>query len=338
MRLGTATALAVTLLMAAIVVVMDREPPGRPGQAETATGAIAAELTAPLHVSTMGLGDKPWTLPPLPPPIPLPRVLITPTGVPVIVEGLASSGYLVRSPCDNIVEVSDGEPVWSARVVIDPGHGGRHNTGAWGYNGLVEGDLNLALGFAIQSELEARGVSTVLTRTGDYGTSFAMRADLADILGAEVMLSLHHNAPLYYSRRSPGTEVYVQSDSPSSTRLGGLLYEEVSHALDSAFDISWSGTRFTGVSRVLHPSGYDLYRILRLPDTTTVLVEYGYLANPAEARLFATEEYLNVAAFATADAVVAFLETDRPGTGFHSEPRVFDARRATVLCHETPLE
>lgn len=285
---------------------------------------------------TTGRDHNVRILPPFPPPPP--EALITPTGVPVIVVGHTADGYRVRSPCDNIVEVSDGKPIWSARVVIDPGHGGRHNTGAWGYNGLAEADLNLALGVAVRRELEARGITAVLTRTGDYGTLMSMRAGLADALDAQALVSLHHNAPLYYSRSSPGTEVYIQSDSPSSTRLGGLLYEEISQALDSAFDISWSGTRFTGVSRILQPSGDDLYRMLRLPSTPTALVEYGYLANRAEARLFATPEYLAVAATATADALVAFLETDRPGAGLHEEARVYNAKRASDHCHETPLE
>ena len=78
---------------------------------------------------------------------------------------------------------------------------------------------------------------------------------------------------------------------------------------------------------MLLPSGEDIYGILTRPTTPAALVEYGYLANPAEARLFAT-----------ADGLVAFLETDRPGTGCHEEPRVYDLNPATTRCEETPLE
>ena len=329
-----------TLLTLAVVMMLWGGPPERSRQANEGTLPTDAGLTAPGDPVGTESADGNHGLPadPLPAPLGSPRVLITPTGVPVVVLGRTESGYQVRSPCGNLLEVAGGEPIWSTQVVVDPGHGGAHNTGARGENGLAEKDLNLTLGFAIHRHLAARGIRAVLTRTGDYGMTLQMRADLADALGAQAMVSLHHNAPLYYSRNSPGTEVHIQSDSPSSTRLGGLLFEEISQALGNAFDITWSGTRLTGVSRVLLPSGEDIYGILRRPATTTALVEYGYLANPAEARLFATEEYLKVAAAATADAIVAFLETDRPGTGFHDEPRVYDLQRATSLCQETPLE
>ena len=308
-----------------------------PGDGETTTAETpVTEHPVPDKPLATASPESDGGLPAFPPP--LPKALITPTGVAVIVLERTEDGYLVRSPCDNNVEVSDGEPIPSVQVVIDPGHGGPSNTGARGSNGLVEKDLNLDLGFAIHRELEAREVSAVLTRTGDYGMLLSMRADLADALGARALVSLHHNAPLYYSRSTPGTEVHIQSDSSSSTRLGGLLYQEISQALDRAFKIPWSGTRFTGVSRVLLPSGEDIYGILRRPATTAALVEYGYLANPDEARLFATPEYLEVAAVSTADAIVAFLETDRLGTGFHEAPRVYDLNRATTRCEETPLE
>ena len=58
----------------------------------------------------------------------------------------------------------------------------------------------------------------------------------------------------------------------------------------------------------------------------------------AEAALFATDEYIRIAAKATANAIEAYLNTDRPGTGFGQQPRVFDPALAPTRCNETPLE
>ena len=66
-------------------------------------------------------------------------------------------------------------------------------------------------------------------------------------------------------------------------------------------------------------------------------MEYGYLSNAPEAELFATEEYIRVAAAATADALEAFLETDRPGSGFIEEPRTYDPGRLDIPCEEPSL-
>ena|GEM_PF-1707277 len=274
-----------------------------------------------------------------------PRGLLTPTGVPVAVIERASCGYLVRAPWGDTVEIATGEPIEGVRVVIDPGHGGRWETGAVGANRLAERDLNLTLGRAVVAELAERGIGAALTRTGDYGTPLAVRAALADALKVDALISIHHNAPTTTLGDSPGTEVYVQSTSPgapraASARLGALLYEEITAALARFEGIRWSRLPNAGVLRVLSPyDGGDVYGMIRRPATPAVLVEYGYLSNPPpEARLFATDAYIRAAATATADAVEAYLHTDRQGTGHIHRPRVFNPATPPFSYDEFPLE
>ncbi len=272
-----------------------------------------------------------------------PRALMTPTGVPVAVIGTAGSSYLVRTPCGNAAEITAGTPIENVRVVLDPGHGGRFEVGAVGPNGLAEDELNLTLSRAILAELARREVPAAITRTGDYGSLLSVRAAFADALGADALISIHHNAPTHRLGDSPGTEVYVQStddETPraDSGRLGGLLYEEITGALAMFEDVSWSRLPNAGVLRVLFPDGGDAYGMIRRPAIPAVLVEYGYLSNPSEAELFATDEYISAAAVATVDAIEAYLNTDRPGTGFVEQPRRFDPAPAPSRCDEIPLE
>ena len=272
-----------------------------------------------------------------------PLGLITPTGVTVAVQGITDDGYTVTTPCGNTAHVTAGEPLHQTQIVLDPGHGGWWDTGAVGPNGLVERDLNLTLSRAILEALADRGISAVLTRTGSYGLPLSARAAFADSLEAEALISIHHNAPTMERSSTPGTEVYVQSASPSvpradSSRLGGLLYEEITAALAGFPNVTWAKLPNAGVLRVLLPDGRDAYGMISRPNIPAVLVEYGYLSNPSEAALFATDEYIQVAASATADAIAAYLSTDRPGTGFIRQPRVFDPARAPTRCEEVPLE
>ncbi len=272
-----------------------------------------------------------------------PRAVMTPTGIPVAVIEQTGSGYLVRAPWGVITEIATGEPIEGVQLVIDPGHGGRWESGAVGSNGLAERDLNLTLSRAIVAELADRGIAAVMTRTGDYGSLLAVRAAFADALGADALISIHHNAPTARLGDSPGTEVYVQSASPgapraSSVRLGALLYEEITASLARFEGIRWARLPDAGVLRVLSPhSGGDAYSMIRRPATPAVLVEYGYLSNPAEAALFATDEYINAAATATADAVEAYLHSDRQGTGRIDRPRVFDPATPPFRYDEIPL-
>ena len=273
----------------------------------------------------------------------VPAGLVTPTGIPVAVLERTASGFLVRTPCGNTAEVSKGVFINDVRVVIDPGHGGPVDTGAVGPNGLVERDLNLTLARAVIDELARRGISAVSTRTGDYGTLLSVRAALADHLGVEALVSIHHNAPTWATSSIPGSEVFIQSASrdlarADSARLGGLLYEEVTAALATFDGITWSRSASAGVLRVLSSRGSDAYGMIVRPEVPTALIEYGYLSNPSEAALFATDGYIQVAATATADAIDAYLHTERPGTGFIQRPRIYNPGRAPSFCEDPALE
>ena len=272
-----------------------------------------------------------------------PPGLITPTGVSVAVMGLVENAFVVMTPCGNISTVRTGLPLQGVQVVLDPGHGGSYDFGAVGPNGLAEPELNLTLAHAVLSELSSRGISAATTRTGHYGSPLSVRAAFADALGAEALVSIHHNAPTFPTGNQPGTEVYVQSASAhqartDSARLGGLLHQEITKALSGFDNVAWSRLSDAGVMRVLLSRGGDAYGLIRRPKTPSVLVEYGYLSNPSEAALFATDEYIRVAAKATANAIEAYLNTDRSGTPTSQRPRVFNPARAPSLCNEVALE
>ena len=171
----------------------------------------------------------------------------------------------------------------------------------------------------------------------------SVRSAFADALGAEALVSIHHNGPTYRTGNQPGTEVYVQSVSAQqaradSARLGGLLYQEITNALSGFENVAWSRVADAGVLRVLSTRGRDAYGMISRPTAPAALVEYGYLSNRSEAALFATDEYIRVAAKATANAIEAFLNTDRSGTEQVQRPRVFDPARAPSRCNEVALE
>ncbi len=279
-----------------------------------------------------------------------PLGLISATGVPVPILHHDGDVYAVRTPCGTTAKLSGGTPIYQTQVVIDPGHGGRYDSGALGPNGLKERHLNLTLGKAVVAKLTDRGISAVLTRTGDYSILLPQRAAFADALGADALVSIHHNAPTLRTGSTPGSEVFVQSvtraePDADSARLGGLLYTEITAALSDFDGISWSRASNAGVLRVLLPyrlvpaSGDpDAYGMIRRPNVTAVLFEYGYLSNKSEAALFATDAYIEVAATATADALESYLSGDPAPTGVPVNTRVFNPVRAPTRCQETPLE
>ncbi len=265
--------------------------------------------------------------------------LVTPTGVVVAVVEETPTGYRVTTPCGNEALVSEGTPVGKTAVVLDPGHGGDVDTGAVGVNGLMEKHLNLNVAHAVQADLIGRGIPVLLTRTGDYATRLGVRGDLADQVGAQILLSVHHNAPTPGPSPTPGTEVFIQSASEASRRLGGLVYTRVKAAL-LEFDIEWTAAPDAGVLTVLSTRGNDAYGMLRGPATVSVLAELAYLSNPAEAKLLATPEYVEAVSDALADAIERYLSTEATGAGYVAEPRVFNPQPGigSDLCVDPGLE
>ena len=248
--------------------------------------------------------------------------LISPSGVPVAVLEESEAGFVVLTPCGNETRIGDGERLHGTSVVIDPGHGGSIDTGAVGSNGLAEKDINLKVASAVRALLEARQISVVLTRTGDYTTPLEVRAHLADTLQADLMVSIHHNSPTPGPSSVPGVVIFIQRDSPESMRLGGLLWEHSMTGLE-VFEVAWTAPADAGVMTVLNTQGDDAYGIIRHPDTPTALIELGYISNRAEAELYETAIYARVAAKTIADAIETYLTSDQEGDGF-VEGRVFN--------------
>ena len=62
--------------------------------------------------------------------------LLTPTGVPVAILRSFPVGYIVLTPCGNVVFMREGTAIPKTTVVIDPGHGGSIDTGAVAATGM----------------------------------------------------------------------------------------------------------------------------------------------------------------------------------------------------------
>lgn len=320
-------------LVVLVVVAACSEP--TVGDGTTSTEASAT--------STAASSSSPSVAPPVPAtnttaPAGPPVGWYAPSGVPLAVT-MATGGVVeVITPCGNPEILTVGEPIHEVDVVIDPGHGGPVDTGAVAPTGLAEKEINLQVSLAAQAILEERGIATVLTRVGDYAIPIRTRAEYARLMGAEVLVSIHHNSPVANASDIPGIEIFVKNDSSESQRLGGLLYESTMTALGQ-FDVDWSRAPDAGVMTVLNTEGSDAYGMVRLPEMPSALVELGYIANRAEAELYQEPEYVEVAAESVADAIESFLTSEDSGAPL-VEGRVFNPQRGVGRdqCVEPDLE
>jgi len=309
-------------LLAALIVVSSCLPPVV-DESSTSTSASASSLDPGSESSFPTTTAVPASTTPVPtePPV----GWIAPSGVSLAVTGVDGDTIEVLTPCGNPELLTEGTPIYEVDVMIDPGHGGPVDTGAVASTGLQEKTINLQVSLAVQDLLTRRGIASMLTRTADYPIPIRVRSTYSDLVGAQAIVSIHHNAPTAPASDVPGVEIFVENETPESARLGGLLYQETMSAL-GRFDVDWDRAPDAGVMTVLNTEGQDAYGMVRLPQAHSALLELGYIANPAEAALYEGPDYVPVAAAAIANAIEAFLESGETGSPL-VDGRVFNPER-----------
>ena len=227
----------------------------------------------------------------------------------------------------------------SFTVVLDPGHGGSE-TGAEGKKGagdkpgIYEKDVTLDIARSLQRELQAQGdINVLLTRDDDAVVALDERTALANENHADLFLSIHVNsAP---RREARGAETYflsyaskdedVRTLAAMENNAAGVDKEKLGDApqglelvlwdlaqsqyLQQSADLAGSiqkelnealGARNRGVRQAP-------FRVLMGATMPAVLVEVGFISNPAEEASLATAAYRDKIAQALARAVSAFL-------------------------------
>lgn len=217
-----------------------------------------------------------------------------------------------------MVHASDGGPV----VCIDPGH---QSTAAAseeplgpgstemrlkvteGSTGVATGQheytLALALALEVRDVLEQEGVTVVMTRlTDDVNISNAQRAAVANEVAADLFLRIHAdfatNATLSgVATLYPSGNEWVASIEASSLSAARTVQRET---------VAATGAKDVGLIPTADLAGFNYARV------PSVLVQVGFLSNPAEDRQLADAAYRTRLATGIARGVLAYLEIETP--------------------------
>jgi len=214
------------------------------------------------------------------------------------------------------------EPLFDAFkpvIVLDPGHGG-DDSGAGSSDGTSEKAVALKLTQLIANELD-RDVKVVLTRTDDYGVDLSKRTALANQLNADLFVSLHCGGSFVYSTAG-ATIYYYQNASKFSSNRGEnpALPDEGEN-----MPIPWGRVQssYTGKSRILarmissrlntlnsinniRLQGAPL-AVLQGAHMPAILIEAGYLTNPAEEKNLRNNRFLTDVAAEISRGIEDFL-------------------------------
>jgi N-acetylmuramoyl-L-alanine amidase len=175
-----------------------------------------------------------------------------------------------------------------AVVVIDPGHGGRDRGGMPGQR-LAEKVFTLDTAKRLARVLRnGTGIKVVLTRDTDTFVSLTERTNIANQYAGHdaVFVSIHFNA----GRRAGAYGIETYYNNRRGYRLAALIHPRVIRAMAS-------------VDRGIRHRGYRVLRKNRLP---AILVECGFLTNPAEAARISDSGSRERLARAIGDAIVRY--------------------------------
>ena len=189
-------------------------------------------------------------------------------------------------------------------IVIDPGHGGK-DTGAQSLV-LNEKDITLAAALALKARLERTGrYRIVLTRSDDTFIPLNERVRIARAARADLFISLHadsagqdptpHGATVYTLSDHGVTRVNEvlgphewfarAGDKHADPAVGQLLLDLTQRStLNRSAEFAGLVLNHIGRSVDLVPRGHrDAgYFVLLAPDVPAVLLEMGFITNPAD--------------------------------------------------------
>jgi N-acetylmuramoyl-L-alanine amidase len=230
-----------------------------------------------------------------------------------IISGLATHGDAKTSPFDKFKKT----------IVLDPGHGGR-DSGAKGPDGSLEKTVALSLAQLIKDQLEKR-YKVVLTRTEDYWLDIPGRTDAANHLDSDLFISIHTGGSFLH--QAGGISIFHYKDLSRTNRSAD---SGSSKSFDSDTMISWDNIQSkhmnsSGILAKLIQSRINEHitfsgckiqaaplLVLRGADMPAVLIEFGYLTNPAEEKALQNPEILHDFATAVGNGVDDFFQTLEP--------------------------
>lgn len=221
-------------------------------------------------------------------------------------------------------------------VVIDPGHGGIDPGAEQG--GQNEADMILTFARELKEILTRTGGFTVLmTRNEDIFVPLEERVSIARSAGADVFLSLH--ADSLSAGSAAGTTVYTLSDEASDAASQTLAERHERSDLLAGIDLADHDDVIADVlmdlaRRETAPRAGQLadqlvidirksvgtmhkrprqsagFSVLKAPDIPSVLIELGFLSNPADLENLMSPIWRGSAATGIRDALVNWALSD----------------------------
>lgn len=203
-------------------------------------------------------------------------------------------------------------PTPFALVVLDPGHGGQ-DSGAM-CAGVQEKDLTLDIAQRVEVLLQAQGIATLMTRTGDTYVSLADRAAVTNRSRDCIFVSIHFNegtknasagVETYYAEHPVADRPRIASWLPFMQRAAFETTSNVESESLAGFIQESLVARTQAVDRGTKTGQFFVITNVRYP---AVLVEGGFLSNKDDVARLTSVDYRDQMAAAITEGILHYRE------------------------------
>ena len=180
-------------------------------------------------------------------------------------------------------------------IVIDPGHGGKDPGAVHG--SIYEKDINLSISLKLQKALTDLGYNVIMTRETDVFVELYDRPEIANQANADLLISIHSNSNI--KSEIHGLEVLYASALEATLKL-----DDQFPFAKSIYDNIITLTGNAGTRNIVNSPKLAVLRRSYMP---AVLIESGYMSNPAERELILTESFQNNMVSGIVNGIIQYL-------------------------------
>jgi N-acetylmuramoyl-L-alanine amidase len=205
------------------------------------------------------------------------------------------------------------------KIFIDAGHGGEDRKNKSASGKIIEADVNLRVALNLKKYLAEAGATVFMSREEDKTVPLAERSTLANNSGAEIFISIHHNAPgkseddytdytsVYYHAKEINYEY-----EPCNHDIAKYIERDLSYVMHNPGGLgSFDGTY----------SDYNIYpsegfSVLRKTNIPAVLIECAFHTSRFEELRLNDEQFNEIQAWGIFRGLAKYLKAGRPEIEF----------------------
>lgn len=219
------------------------------------------------------------------------------------------------------------------KIFLDPGHGGedRRNTSRSGV--VVEADVNLRVALSLKKYLEQAGATVIVSRDKDATVELGYRSVLANNSGADLFVSVHHNAPgkteddytnytsVYYHAKDVNYEY-----EPCNQDMARYIERDLSYVMGNPVGLgSFDGTY----------SDYNIYpgegfSVLRKTKIPAVLIEGAFHTSRMEEMRLNNEDFNQIQAWGIFRGLGKYFRAGIPTIALFADSTKYDSKKLSL--------